>query len=484
MALKDGIRCTGRPGEGPYGGILGDAGRVAGAVPRFPPGNTGGFKKTGVLPGTVFPRVLLPVDFSPYTTRTVQCIGEIPGVREIILLHVLEPGPDLSTAYGQQVIEARVRERLGRLEELKAGMGGPGREVRPLVHERFHDDVAGTILAVAERERADLIALGARGRTLRSLLLGSVSAEVLANARTGVLVVHDRALDAGKDLEKYCRSSLERVLCPVDFSRPSLDTVEALPSLGNIGEVILLHVLGEELAAADRGIAAANARNRLAALKEGLEKGVLRVRTLVTTGKPAPEILRVAEAEDATLVVLARFGKRDYVQAVGIGPTASEVGERARQPVLVRYPRLHYEVVTRELAPGEFPVAEEIWLRYHQQKTDRGTDRLFATFADGVPAGVARCRRHPDGLEVDGVFVLPEFRNRGYARRLMDALVPACGRETLYMHSTLELVPFYRSFGFEPIPEAELPRTIRERYSFALGDLRSAQVQPMRRKAG
>jgi GNAT superfamily N-acetyltransferase len=169
---------------------------------------------------------------------------------------------------------------------------------------------------------------------------------------------------------------------------------------------------------------------------------------------------------------------------VGIGRTAGEIAERARQPVLVRYPVLHYEVVTRELTPGEFAIAEQLWLHYHQQKTDSHTDRLFVTSVDGVPAGVARCRRHPDGLEVDGVFVLPEFRNRGYARRLMEALVRACGMETLYMHSTLELVPFYRGLGFVPIPEQDLPRTIRERYAFALGDLAMADVQPMERSAG
>jgi nucleotide-binding universal stress UspA family protein len=431
----------------------------------------------------MFPRVLLPVDFSPYTERAVQCIGEIPGVEELILLHVLEPGPDLSTPYGQQVIEARTREALGRLEGLKAGMGGPGRGVRLLVHERFHGDVAETILSVAEEEKADLIALGARGRTLRSLLVGSVSAAVLTDARTGVLLVHDRTLDAGGALEKYCRSSLERILCPVDFSKPSLDTVAFLPSLGPAGEVLLLHVLGGEVAAEDREIASANAEKRLAVLKESLEERGHRVRTLVTTGRPGEEILRVAGAEDVTLVLLTRFGKRDYVQAIGIGSTAGEVARKAQVPVLVHYPRLHYEVVTRELAAGEFSIADEIWLRYHQQKADPGTDRIFATFVDGVPAGVARCRRHPDGLEVDGVFVLPEFRNRGYARRLLAALVPACGRDTLYMHSTLELVPFYRNFGFEPIPEAKLPPAIRERYGFAMGELQSARVQPMRRKA-
>jgi nucleotide-binding universal stress UspA family protein/GNAT superfamily N-acetyltransferase len=432
----------------------------------------------------MFPRVLLPTDFSPHAERTVHCIGEIPGIEELILLHVLEAGPDNTTAYGQHTVEARIRESLLHLEGIRKWTERPDLPVRVLVHERIHDDVAETILSVAEGEKADLIALGGRGRTLRNLVLGSVSAAVLRNAKTGVLVVHDRGLDRGEALGKYCRSAFARVLCPVDFSKPSLDTVESLPGLVSGGEVILLHVLSGDLHGWDFPIARRNAEKRLGERREMLEKVGLRVRTLITTGKAAAGILKVADEEDVSLVILTRFGKKDYVQAIGIGSTAAEVGEKARQPVLVRYPVLHYDVAIREIAPAEFPIADELWLHYHQLKADPEIDRIFAVFADGVPAGVARCRRHPDGLEVDGVFVLPEFRNRGYARRMMAALVQACGSETLYMHSTVELVPFYRTFGFEPIPEENLPPTIRDRYSFAMGDLRVAQVQPMRRPAG
>ena len=432
----------------------------------------------------MFARVLLPTDFSPHAEKTVQCIGEIPGIQDLVLLHVLEAGPDNTTAYGQHTIEARIREGLGRLNALKDEIGGSGLPVRVLVHERVHDDVAETILSVASAEKADLIALGARGHTLRNLVLGSESAPVLRGAKTSVLVIHDRDLNSGGAMGKYCRSAFTRMLVPLDFSRSSLDLVDSLPRLARGGEVILLHVLGADLHEEDLPIARGNAENRLGELREGLEKAGFRARTLIVTGHPAREILRLSEELDATLLVLSRFGKKDYVQAVGIGSTAGEIAERAHVPVLVHYPHLHYDVVTRELAPAEFPVAEEVWLRYHQQKTDAAADRIFATFVDGVPAGVARCRRHPDGFEVDGVFLLEEFRSRGYARRIMEALVPACGKETLYMHSTLELVPFYRSFGFEPIPEEELPRTIRDRYLFAMGDMQTARVQPMRRAAG
>lgn len=428
----------------------------------------------------MFPRVLLPTDFSPHAERTVQCVGEVPGILEITLLHVLEASPDGSTPYGQHTIEKRITESLLQLEGLKKWMVRPDLSVRVLVHERVHDDVAETILGVAAKEKADLVALGARGRTLRSLVLGSVSAAVLKDARTGVLLVHDRDLEDGAAFGRYCTSAFGRVLCPVDFSKPSLDAVESLGGL-RPGEVVLLHVLQAE-PGPFLPLAEATAGKRLETLRAGLEGKGIRARVILAKGSPAGETLRVAEQEKVSLVLLSRFGKRDYVQARGIGSTAGEIAEKARCPVLVRYPDLHYDVVTRELEKAEFPVAEELWLHYHQQKTDPATDRMFATFVDGVPAGVARCRRHPDGLEVDGVFVLEEFRNRGYARRLLAALVPACGSEVLYMHSTLELVSFYRTFGFEPIPEQELPKTIMERYRFAMGDLKMADVQPMVRK--
>ena len=115
------------------------------------------------------------------------------------------------------------------------------------------------------------------------------------------------------------------------------------------------------------------------------------------------------------------------------------------------------------------------------RKSDRNTDRIFGVFVEGVLAAVARCRRHPDGLEVDGVFVDEMYRNRGYARNAVQALVAACGIETLNMHSTLPLVTFYSSFGFMPIAEHELPESIRTRFDFAGGNLEGANAAPMRR---
>ena len=63
--------------------------------------------------------------------------------------------------------------------------------------------------------------------------------------------------------------------------------------------------------------------------------------------------------------------------------------------------------------------------------------------------------------------------------------IDACGDEELYMRfDTLQLISFYKTFGFVPIPEDQLPRMIRERFLFCFGEMAGCNVCPMRRAAG
>jgi PAS domain-containing protein len=138
-------------------------------------------------------------------------------------------------------------------------------------------------------------------------------------------------------------------------------------------------------------------------------------------------------------------------------------------------------VTVKELASAEFPVAETLWVDYHHTKGNIRTDRIFAAFLDGQAVSVARCKRHPDGFEVDGVFTPVNQRGHGYANAAMWGLIEACGRDVLYMHSVFNLTKFYGSYGFVPIDEEELPPTIRERYAWAQGEMEGANVSPMKR---
>jgi N-acetylglutamate synthase-like GNAT family acetyltransferase len=133
----------------------------------------------------------------------------------------------------------------------------------------------------------------------------------------------------------------------------------------------------------------------------------------------------------------------------------------------------------RELKPEEFFLAEKLWEQYRGQKADPVHERIFGIFVNGELASTARFTRHPDGNEMDCVFTPEKFRGNGYARHVVEALITTCGAETIHIHSTIVLISFYKTFGFTPIPEERLPRSIRERFIFCFGEMQGCNVCPM-----
>jgi len=203
---------------------------------------------------------------------------------------------------------------------------------------------------------------------------------------------------------------------------------------------------------------------------------------MVRYGDPTRQIVIVADEEAVSLVMMARFGKRDYIRKVPLGITTSKVAALTKKPVLVMFTAIQLEINTRELATSEFYLAEKIWFDYHQTKSDPEHDRIFAVFIEDTPVSIARCKRHDDGYEVDWIFTWEELWGNGYARNALEVLVRECGNSVLYMYAVLHLVDFYTSFGFVPIPEKDLPLSIRERYSWANGEMENAEVCPMKRE--
>lgn len=423
----------------------------------------------------MFERVLFATDFSDDARATAARLPEIPTARDVILVHVLEPAraPRIPLISGRAPSTGEAKTALA---QERATLLGWGLDATDCLVEAAEGDITGAILDLAGKERPSLIVVGARGRNIISgLFLGSVSAGVLRRAQTHVLVVHAPAKRGGK--------LFSRVLCPVDFSKPSLQVVSLLHRL-KVPEAVLLHVVTSAESEAEMDAQIRDAEERLAGLRAHLEEEGVRVQTLVRAGPAADEICEVAAGAGISLVMLPRLGRTDYyIRNTPIGSTAAGVAKRAQVPVCVIVPVLDLDIAVRELDARDFPLVDEVWTHYRGQTADPATDRIFGLFVEGTLASVARCRSHPDGLEVDGVFTPPEFRGCGYAKQVVAALVSACGGETLYMHSTLDLVGFYGTFGFVKIPESGLPTTIRERYAFAIGEMTGSNVQPMMRPA-
>ena len=430
-------------------------------------------------------KVLIPTDWSDYADEAVRRAHEIPGISEVTLLHVApvrEPAGTENNNHGAPDEKTAVLL----LEKDQALLEGAGIRTTVVTEPSHHHEIPRTVLEVAKARGIALIAIGARGKNrIREALLGSVSHEVMKNSPQHILLMHPASTPIfGQSHHLPPLPLCEKIICPVDLSKPSDETVRSIVRCPHRPEVILLHVIRSAESVRHRDILYQRAMIRLTEFQQELGLQGIKVEVMIRTGDPVLITCMVAERENVSLILLSRYGRFDYTKNIPIGSTAEAIAMRATRPVLIRYPQIKLDISVCELSGEEFLLAEKVWVHYHQQKGDPKTDRIFGVFVEGEIAGVARCRLHPDGNEVDGVFVLHEFRDRGYARKLMQDLLVHCGSEVLYMHATLELVSFYRTFGFVPIPEKELPPTILERFNFALGNMQGSDVCPMKRVPG
>ena len=420
----------------------------------------------------MFEKVLLPTDLSEMSGKLIACVADIRNVKEVILLHIVSTGQSLE----------REREEV---EHQQALITNPDIAVRCLIQEDCGDDIPAAILKTAEAERPSLIIMGARKGRLSKILLGHDDIEVLAHSQTHVLIMrfppqgffsfHPRMMEV---------SLFSRILFPLDFSRPANDALKYVGELEGVSEIILLHVIRKIETEERMNYIVREVEKRLADARETIKADHpdIRVKMMVRYGDPTRQIEIVADEEVVSLVMMSRFGKMDYIRKVPLGTTTSKVTALVKTPVLVMFTAIQLEINTRELAPSEFYLAERIWFDYHQTKSDHEHDRIFAVFIEDTPVSVARCKRHDDGYEVDGIFTWEEFRGNGYSRTALDLMMQECGSIVLYMYAVRHLVDFYASFGFVSIPEEELPLSIRERYTWAMGEMVGAGVCPMKRE--
>ena len=463
---------------------------VLGASPligdRFLRGNAA--KKT-VIPGNnnglIYERILVLMDISSCASAMIERIAGIPGVGEAILLDVMDTATSSGAAWltGHPVLTPRDRAKM-RLVAHKNYLENLGTKSRVLVELADDNDVSGTILGMASREDASLLVVRSEPRSrILSAFLEDATTRILRRC-----TLRDMLIFPATTVEKAekaftvppSRDLFSRVLCPTNLSSFSYETLAWVAGLELVSEIILVHIVASH-GSGESGFRPDEAEQKLNELKNDLARKNLKITIITGQGDTAQEINRIAYEQNVSLILMPRCGLANYVAGGELGNTVAAVANRLDHPLLVRRPRNRPLAKAGELTPEEFGIAEQLWTRYHHQKADRENDRIFAVYLEDEPVSVAWCKRHIDGLEVDGVFTLEPFRRHEFARKAVGTLIDACGCEALYMHATLELVEFYRSMGFVPIPEDELPPTIKARFAFALGNLEGANACPMRR---
>lgn len=196
------------------------------------------------------------------------------------------------------------------------------------------------ILARASALPADLIVIGTHGiGGFEHLLLGSVTEKVLRKAACPVLTVPPRPRTTSK-------LPFKRLLCPVDFSEPSLAALELALSLAQEGsaDLTILHVFersADEEPLANRPIVAPEYLReveteftaRLHALVPRNVGGSCRPQARTSHGKPYREILGIATEDRADLIVMGVHG-RNALDLMLFGSTTNQIVRRATCPVL------------------------------------------------------------------------------------------------------------------------------------------------------
>ena len=78
------------------------------------------------------------------------------------------------------------------------------------------------------------------------------------------------------------------------------------------------------------------------------------------------------------------------------------------------------------------------------------TSKHLVAKIDGEAVGAARVRRTIKGIKLERFAVLKDARGRGVGEALVKKALECCGDETdVYLHAQIQVVDFYKKFGFE-----------------------------------
>ena len=294
-------------------------------------------------------RILCPVDFSDASAHAIDQAIALAGwcSARITALHVFTPV--FAPIPGLPTLEQRLSDaELARVRDHVAECFETAAAARVAVDILIDvGQPARQILDRADGLSADVIVMGTHGASgFEHLVLGSVTEKVLRRARCAVLTVPPRA-------RATSALPFTRLLCPVDFSDPSLAALQMARSLARESgsALTVLHVIewpwreppppiaadlppaqAEALAEYRRYVeTSALARLEGLVLDTAAERSVLVPR--LRHGKSYVEILRVAAEERVDLIVMGVHGRKGLDMTL-FGSTTNQVVRQATCPVL------------------------------------------------------------------------------------------------------------------------------------------------------
>jgi nucleotide-binding universal stress UspA family protein len=280
----------------------------------------------------MFKKILFPTDFTEEAKTELSCITSIPGIKEIILFHVIRKYPmPMAESLAVEAAEHY-------LQKAEAYIATLNPDIFVTLDETTSTDITGAILEKAEEKRVDLIVIHANMKgVMTGMLLSHVSTKILCRiSKINIMIMPNKLVEAltGKTYEKFCPMIFSRILCPTNFSENSLKAIALAGTMKSIGEIILLHIVPEGEDTAYPETAVKTAERRISDICDDLIIQGIKARIIVATGKPEIEIARIAQYEDVSLIWM-RSTAQGCLHDFFFGSMVHDVIMNAKQPVIV-----------------------------------------------------------------------------------------------------------------------------------------------------
>lgn len=281
----------------------------------------------------MFEKVLFPTDFSEYAQKTLECIGDIPGVKEVLLLHVVDTAHLLKKGFLQDLYiqDARIH-----LNEQKKHLENIGLKVKVKIEVITGGDVSHAIIEILNKEKTTLVVMGAHGKSLiEGILLGSVATDVLRYGNSIVLIMRHKFGErhGDKKYEKLSPNVFSKVLLPVDFSEPAMETISLVKDLKGVGKVVLVHVVDKGETQEEIDTCIKEAKKRLEDIAKDFRSEGIKVKIHALAGSPSESIISLAEEENVSIIIISTLGKGMFRELL-LGGTARDVVRRTNRSVL------------------------------------------------------------------------------------------------------------------------------------------------------
>ena len=308
----------------------------------------------------MYNKILVPTDFSSYAHRVQDCLAAVPGIEEIVLIHVLDASnpkelegkgwswdsliDEARTRLEEQADqftheerkELRVKPVLKVIIEPMSGADGVNlQRPKPGSGVDFVDggSIGQVISRLTAEENVSLVCMGAQGKGLiEGMLLGSVSTEVLRQSEADLLIIRHKIL-LGKNRDSkdnLCRDIFSKVMLTTDFSVAGEEAAARIKEMSGVKEILLVNVIDKE----NDFKQAAESLNRL---REELAAPGRKITVHVLQGSSSDEILSLGKKQDVSLIMMSSQGK-SWRRQIRVGSTTFDVVRRSECPVLVVRP--------------------------------------------------------------------------------------------------------------------------------------------------